>query len=175
MGYTARWKILEQLMLDMRKKGVSLPPSLIKDLRNAKLMQKIWESSEAKGETSMEVDEYFGNVESILLTEAQKTLGFEYADGWLRRIDEANMECEACKSSSEKEKSDKFISGVPRDQKWVRVEPDKKLTPEKITEVAVNSNLAIVKQENGRLVVYGQQANIQVFLKKMTSEATKKP
>ena len=175
MGYTARWKVLEQLMLDMRKKGVSLPPSFIKDLRNAKLMLKISESSESKGEPSMKVDEYFGNVESILLSEAQKTLGSEYVDGWLKRIDEANMECETCQASSEKEKLNKFISGVPRDQKWVRVEPDSKLTAEKIKQVAVNSNLAIIKQQDGRLVVYGQQVNLQVFLKKMTAAATEKP
>jgi hypothetical protein len=173
MGYTTVWKVLEDLMLDMQKKGASTPPNLVNDLRSAKLMIQISESPEAKGEQAIKADEYLGNVESILLAEAEKTLGSKYVDGWLKRLDEAMAQCETCQQK-EQVKNDKFITGVPRDQKWVRVEPYGNLTSERIKELAKENNLSINTQANGRLVAYGQPDSIKAFLKKMTLEATKK-
>jgi hypothetical protein len=174
MGYTATWKVLEELMLDMYKKGAAVPPNVINDLRNAKLMIKISESSDAKGETAMKVDEFLGNVESVLLAEAQKTFGGEYVDGWLKRIDEANVQCETCQPAPTKAEENKFVIGVPRDQKWVRVEPNGTLTCEHIESIAKETNLTLNPQKDGRLVVYGQPESLKAFLKKMTAETTKK-
>jgi hypothetical protein len=173
MGYTTAWKVLEDLMLDMHKKGAPTPPNVVNDLRSAKLMIQISESPGAKGEQAIKVDEYLGNVESILLAEAEKTLGSKYVDRWLKRLDEAMAQCETCQAK-EQVKDDKFITGVPRDQKWVRVEPHGNLTCERIKEIAKENNLSINSQANGRLVAYGQPDSIKAFLKKMTLEATKK-
>ncbi len=41
---------------------------------------------------SEKVEEYLGNVESYLITEAQKSFGSESVDHWLRRLEEANMQ-----------------------------------------------------------------------------------
>jgi len=173
MGYTTVWKVLEDLMLDMQKKGTPTPPNVVNDLRSAKLMIQISESPEAKGEQAIKADEYLGNVESILLAEAEKTLGTKYVDGWLKQLDEAMAQCETCRPKEQVE-DDKFITGVPRDQKWVRVEPYGNLTSERIKEIAKENNLSINIQANGRLVAHGQPDSIKTFLKKMTLEATKK-
>ena len=93
MGHNAIWKILEELMLDMRKKGVAMPPNVINDLRSAKLMIKISESGGSMGDSAGKVDEYLGNVESILLAEAQKTLGSDYVDVWLKRLMKLISKC----------------------------------------------------------------------------------
>ena len=93
----------------------------------------------------------------------------ETVDQWLRRLEEANAEtCE------EKIEENKFITGVPRDQKWVRVEPIGNLPTERIQQIAKESNLSVNPQKDGRLVVYGQPESIKEFLKKMTAEAIKK-
>ncbi|MGD0645622.1 MAG: DUF2096 family protein [Candidatus Bathyarchaeia archaeon] len=169
MGHTATWKVLEGMMIELRKKGVILPPNVINDLRSAKLMIKISESECSRGEASQKIEEYLGSVESSLVTEAQKTLSPEIVDEWLRRLDEANYEiCE------EKAEENKFILGVPREQKWIRVEPIGDLTSERIRQIAKESSLSINPQKDGRLVVHGQPENIKEFLKKMTAEATKK-
>ena len=68
MGHTATWKILEELMLELRKRGAILPPNIINDLRSAKLMINISEFAGAKGDSTIRVDEYLGNFESILLS-----------------------------------------------------------------------------------------------------------
>jgi hypothetical protein len=168
MGHTATWKVLEDLMIELRKKGVSIPPEVINDLRSAKLMIKISEAEGSRGEASQKAEEYLGSVESYLITEGQKALSPEIVDQWFRRLEEANAEtCE------EQVEENKFITGVPRDQKWIRVEPVGNLPTERIQQIAKESNLSVNPQKDGRLVVYGQPECIKEFLKKMTAEAIK--
>ena len=157
-------------MIELKKKGVTIPPNVINDLRSAKLMIKISESSGSSGDVSQKVEEYLESVESYLINDAQKTLGSETVDLWLRRLEEATAE------GSEETTIDEnaFITGVPRDQKWVRVEPISGLPTERIQQIAKECNLSINHQKDGRLVVYGQAESIREFLKKMTAESTKK-
>jgi hypothetical protein len=174
MGYSATWKVLEDLMIDLSKKGVTVPSKVVEDLRNAKLMIQISETPGAKGELTTKVDEFLGNVESILLADAQKNLGNKYVDEWLKRIDEANIQCVARTPNEPKKEEDKFITGVPRDQKWVRVEPHGVLTTDQIEEIAKENGLLVKPQKDGRLLVYGLPENIKAFVKRMTVETTKK-
>jgi hypothetical protein len=169
MGHIASWKVLEDLMLELRRKGLAISPNVVNDLRSAKLMIKISESG-SLGESAVKIDEFLGNVESILLEEARKTLGSGYIDEWIRRIDEANIQCETCIAKKEE---NKFITGVPRDQKWVRVEPTDELTSDRLTLMAKESNLTVNTQKDGLLLVFGQKEKIKEFLKKMTEETTK--
>ena len=170
MGHNmATWKLLEEMMLELKKKGVSIPANVMEDLRAAKSMIKLSCMENSGGEAIQKAEEYLANVEACLINEAQKTLGSETADQWLRRLEEANAEvCE------EKTEESKFVTGVPRDQKWVRVEPISSLPTERILQIAREQNLTVNPQKDGRLVVFGQPECIKEFLKKMTSEATKK-
>ena len=156
-------------MLELKKKGVVIPPNVINNLRSAKLMIKISESEDSTGDVSQKVDEYLGSVESYLVSEAQKTLDSQVVDLWLRRLEEAYAE-----TCVEKTEEKKFVTGVPRDQKWVRVEPNGNLGCQIIEQMAKESNLVTTTQKDGRIVVYGQPDGIKTFLKKMTAEASKK-
>jgi len=170
MSHTATWKVLEDLLIELRKKGAAKSPDVLNDLKSAKLMIKISEAEGGRGDATQKVEEYFGSVESYLINEAQKTLSPETVDQWLARLEEANAEL--CEEQLEEE--NKFITGVPRDQKWVRVEPVSNLPTERILQIAKESNLSVNPQKDGRLVVFGQPECIKDFLKKMTAEATKK-
>jgi len=169
MTYTATWKVLEGLLIELRIKGVTVPPEVLTDLKSAKLMIKISEQEGSIGESSQKVEEYLGTVESYLINEGEKTLSPEIIDQWLVRLEEAKAE--TCEEQIEK---NIFITGVPRDQKWVRVEPVENLPTERILQMAKESNLSVNPQKDGRLVVYGQPQYIKEFLKKMTAEANKK-
>ena len=169
MSHTATWKILEDLMIELKKKDVTIPPTVINDLRSAKLMIKISESTGSTGDVSQKVEEYLGTVESYLINETQKTFGSEIVDRWLRRLEGATAE-----NSEGKEKENTFITNVPRDQKWVRIEPISSLPTERIQKIAKENNLSVNPQKDGRLVVYGQHEGIKEFLKRITGEATKK-
>jgi len=170
MGYTAKWKVLEDLTVALRKKGVEMPPTVINDLRSAKLMIKIAEAGGSAGDATLKLEEILGSVETYLVTEAQNILSPQAVDEWLRRLDEASIP--TCEVKVEKE--DTFITGIPRDQKWVRVEPIPNLPTERLQQIAKENNLSANPQKDGRLVVYGQQEDIKMFLKKMAEEATKK-
>jgi len=165
----ASWKLLEDMLIALKKQGVTIPANVMEDLRAAKSMIKLSCMEGTRGGDAIQkAEEYTANVEAYLVTEAQKTFGAEIVDQWLRRIEEANAEiCE------EKTEESKFVTGVPRDQKWVRVEPINNLPTELIQQLANEQNLQVKPQKDGRLLVYGQPECIKAFLKKMTAEATK--
>ena len=170
MGYTAKWKILEDLMIEVKKKGLETPANVINDLRSAKLMIKITDAGEGGGDSTMKLEELLGNVESELVTEAQSVLSPQEVDEWLRRLDEASLP--TCEVKGKRENT--FVTGVPRDQKWIRIEPMPNLPATKLALIAKESSLQVNPQKDGRLVVYGQQESITAFLKKMTEAAQTK-
>ena len=170
MGYGAKWKVLEELMLELQKRGFETPPFIINDLRSAKLMIKIIEVGESKGDTAMKLDEILGGIESDLVIEAQNRLGDREVDKWLKRLDESILSTCEVKGESQS----RLVTGVPRDQKWIRIEPIPNLPAEKLTLIAKENSLSVSQQKDGRLVIYGRQEGIMVFLKKMTEEAQPK-
>jgi hypothetical protein len=170
MGHNmATWKLLEDIMLDLKKKGLIIPSNVMEDLRAAKSMIKLSCIEDSRGEAIQKAEEYTANVEAYLINEAQKIVGSEKVDQWLRRLEETNAQ--VCQEKITEES--KFVTGVPRDQKWVRVEPIKNLSTEQIKQIAKEQNLTVNQQKDGRLVVFGQPEAIKDFLKKMTTEATK--
>ena len=103
MGYTATWRILEDIIIELRKKGVTIPPNVMTDLKSAKLMINISQAEGSTGEVTQKVEEYLANVEGYLITEAQKTFGSERVDEWLRRLEAAI--CEVCEVKEKKKTS----------------------------------------------------------------------
>lgn len=172
MGYIDTWKLLEDMMIELRRKGVAIPANVLTDLKSAKLMINISQTEGSRGEATQKVEEYLTNVEGYLVAEVEKAFGSERVDGWLRKLD--TVSCEACEAKPEKKIEDTFISGVPRDQKWIRVEPIQNLPEERLAKMANALNLQVNPQKDGRLVIFGQPEDIKQFLKKMTAEAAKK-
>lgn len=167
----ASWKLLEDMMLDLKKSGTNIPDKVIEDLRSAKSMIKIGCMPDS-GDAIQKAEELMGNVEAFVVTEGQRVFGDEKVDGWLRQLGATNVEvCETCRKSAVVE--DKFVTGVPRDQKWVRIEPMGDITAEKVMLIAKEQNLQVRKQPDGKLVVYGQPETLKVFLKMMVTEMPK--
>jgi len=169
MGYLAMWKVLEEIIVEFRKRGLTIPATVMNDLKAAKTMIKIMDASTGNGESSLKIEEYLGSVEAYLVTEAQKHFAPEQIDNWLKRLEIAN--CETCEESAEEPR---FIAGVPRDQKWIRIEPLANLPVEKLKQLALETNLSTNMQKNGRMLVYGQAEDLKEFVKKMTAKAGKK-
>ena len=176
MGYEAVWKVLEEIFIELRKKGVETPPTVMNDLKSAKILMKVLDASERdRGETAPKIDQYLGSVEAHLVTEAQKTFPPARIDAWLKRVEEASCDmCQTCTVKNEKaEKVQKFITGVPRDQKWIRVEPLANLPAEKLKQLAGETNLSFREEKDGHLIVHGNPESIKIFVKKMTERASK--
>jgi len=172
MGYMAVWKILEEIIIEFRKKDLTIPQNIMNDLKSAKVMINIMNFDEGRGETAQKIEQYLGSVEAYLVTAAQKTFEPAHIDTWLRRLEEAT--CDVCSTCEvEKEEETKFISGVPRDQKWIRVKPLDSMPLEELKQLAEKTSLSSRVEEDGRLVVYGKAEDIREFVKKMTAITSK--
>jgi hypothetical protein len=169
MGHNiATWKLLEEMLIELKKRGVNVPSNVMEDLRAAKSMIKL-SCMQGGGDAIQKAEEYIANVEAYLINEAQKIFDSETADQWLRRLEDANTEvCDKVKAENT------FVTGVPRDQKWVRVEPIESLPTDRILQIAKEQKLQVKSQNDGRLLVYGQNDDIKIFLKKMTAETAVK-
>lgn len=165
MGYLAVWKVLEEMVTDFRKKGVTVPAEVMNDLRNAKTTIRISKADLNRGEGAQKIEEYLGNVESYLVSEGQRRFGWGYVDEWLKRVDEAGR-----KIVEEDEKETRFIPGMPRQQKWIRVTSSDELPLEKLRMFAEELNLSCDVQKDSCLLVYGEDKSIKDFVKKMATK-----
>jgi hypothetical protein len=158
MGYAAVWKILEKMIEDLRKKGVNIPSSAIQDLQSAKSLLSIVENGKS-GEILQQIDILLQNVESYAISEGQKVLGLDYSNKWLRKIGNAGIR---------KDKADlkqRFVSGIARSQKWIKVAPSKDLNVEEIKQLACEAGLLCKTQEDKDLLLRGNEQSINNFIK----------
>jgi hypothetical protein len=173
MGQLAVWRVLDEMVMEFRQRGLTVPQNVMDDLKSALTMMKIGDVDKSMGETAPKIEEYLSNVESYLITEAQKRYETKYIDEWLRRIDEAGYEtCGTCNTcETEKKQESRFVSGLPRDQKWVRVEPTE-LPIETLKELANQADLSSRTEKDGHLLVFGKDEDVKNFIKKMASYIT---
>jgi hypothetical protein len=161
-------RVLEEMIIEFRKKGLAVPQNVLDDIKSARVLMKVEEADDrGRGETSPKIDEFLGSVEAYLVTEAQKKLPPEKIDEWLRKLEAAG--CDTC-MAEEKDES-RFIPGLPRNQKWVRVKPLASLPAEKLKEFAADLQLSVRSESDGHLLVFGSDEGIKAFVKKMTSQA----
>lgn len=175
MDYEAVWKVLEEIVIELRKKGVNTPSNVMNNLKSAKILIKVQEASESDGgETAPKIEQYLGSIEAYLVTEAQNRFPPARIDSWLKQIEKAS--CGTCQTyilSKNTEKAEtRFITGVPRDQKWVRVKPLSNLPGEKLKQLAQKANLSFREEQDGHLIFHGNGENIKKFVK-MTTQITK--
>ena len=170
MGHTmASWKILEDLMIALKRKNIEIPAKVVEDLRAAKSTIQLTCMEGSRGEAMQKAEEYSANVEAFLINEADKIMEPQVVNDWLKRLEQANTEvCE-----EEQVGENKFVVGVPRDQKWVRVEPTESFPAERLEKLAAEKNLSFNKQADGKFVIYGQKEDISAFIKQMAAEKPK--
>ena len=92
MGYSETWKILEEIVIELRKKGNPAPENVMGDLKSAKTLIKLLAIGEDRGEIGPKIEQYLASVEASLVTEAQKTFPTERIDEWLRRLEASSCE-----------------------------------------------------------------------------------
>ncbi len=175
MGYEDVWKILEEIIIDLRKKGVSTPPYITNDLKSAKILMSVLVTPGSdRGEAAPKIEQYLRSVEAYLVTEAQKKFSPARIDTWLKRIETANcVTCPTCTVKAGKTTKTKFITGVPRDQKWIRINPLDSLPSEKLKQLAEETNLSFREEQDGHLIVHGIPENITKFVKEIIKQNAK--
>jgi hypothetical protein len=166
MGYLSAWKVLEEMVAEFRKKGITIPSDVMSDLKSAKTLINILRADPTCVETSRKIEELLLKVESYLISEGQKKFGAGYVEAWLKKLDEAMGK----PHEEEEEAETRFIPGLPREHRWVRVKPSPDLPIEKLKRLAEESNLSYDVQSDGCLLVYGEEACIRDFIKKVAAK-----
>ncbi len=113
------------------------------------------------------IDLYLANVESFVIDEAEKLFPNEKIQKWLTELDLAS--CDSCVKVKEHKQEMRMIPGVPRDQKWIRVEPIKSFPMEKLEQMAKELKLEFRRDKDGHLIVHGTDEAVKGFIKKMTA------
>jgi hypothetical protein len=165
VGHLDTWKILEEMITDFREKGRAVPAKIMDDLKSARTMIRILKADASCRETAQKIDEYLGSVESYLVSEGEKMFGATYADERLKRLEKASRE-----AREEEHDETRFVSGLPREKKWIRVKPSSELPVEKLKALAEGSKLSHKTQNDGSFLVYGEEERVRDFVKKMTTK-----
>ncbi len=112
------------------------------DLRSANTMIKLVDAvDEDKGEMAAKLEQCLTDLEVHLITEAQKSFPQDRVDEWLQRLNQAT--CDESVSVQQMEEETRFISGVPRDQKWMRIETIASLPLKKLKALADETDFHI--------------------------------
>ncbi|MEM2202276.1 MAG: DUF2096 family protein [Candidatus Bathyarchaeia archaeon] len=164
MGYLAVWKVLEEMITDLKKRGIAVPANILNDLRYARTLINVLKADPARLETSQKIEEYLNNVEAYLISEGQK-FGEKYVEGWVKKLEEAGR-----KVFNEEEEETRFVPGLPREQRWIRIKPSDEMPIETLKALAGELKLSFEVQSDGFLLVYGEDGRLKDFVKKMATK-----
>ncbi len=164
MGYLAVWKVLEEMAADLKKRRVTVPAKVVCDLKNARTIITILRVDSDRGENVQKVEEYLATLESYLVTEGQRRFGKAYVDEWLERKNKASRE-----TVDGEEEESRFITGLPRGQKWIRLITSKEMPAQELEVLAEESHLSHEAQTEGGFVVFGPELNLKDFVRKIAA------
>lgn len=164
MGYSETWKILEEMVADFRKRGKVVPEKIMNDLKSARTMTRILKAYASCGESTRKIEEYLRSVESYLVSEGEENFGVPYANEWLKRLEDAS------RKTDKKEEETRFISGLPREEQWIRIKPSADLAIDRLKTLADDSSVSYRTTTDGSILVYGKKEHIIDFVKKMTTK-----
>lgn len=164
MNYSAVWKVLENMVMDFKKRGLTIKDDLISELRYTKTLINILRADPLNIDLSGQVEEYLRNLESRLITEGKTKLGNKYTKEWLKQLDKASESV-----FEKKEGETTFIPGVPRNKKWIRIKPSSELNLEKLKALAEETKL-MFKLQNNYFLMYGEEESTKAFIKKIATK-----
>ena len=72
LNYDALWKLMADLIRDLKRRGESIPPQIMKDLRSMKTMIEIAKIDRSNPNVISRISEYLNNLESYLMPMARE-------------------------------------------------------------------------------------------------------
>ena len=164
MNYEQKWKILDELVMELQKRGERIPTEITNDLRSAKTIIQVLKADPTITENISRIEAFMISVETYIVLTAEK-LEKENIEKWLRKL-------QAPKNTETKkpEAHSRFIPGFPRSKNLVRIQISKETPLEYIKKLAKENKIYCKKQENKHVIVYGRQENIKSFVKAIAKE-----
>ncbi len=165
-SYEPRWKVLSDLLVELRSKGAEIPPEVVRDLR---LSRSLIEAMKVSPHESVvaRLDELLFNVEAYLLAETEEVLGPEGAREWSRRLEEAMT----AQPTEAREAEVRFRPGLPRGEHWVRVRISEELPRDLLEQLATEEGVKANLQPDGYLLVSGEREKVRSFIRRLAEHA----
>jgi len=167
MNYEEVWKTLADLITEFRKRGETIPPDVMEDLRAAKTMIQVFKADPSHVENIPSIETYLGNVESHLIFTAQKKFGSDFVEKWMQKLREAR---EKTPREGVTKAASRFVPGLPRGKRWLRVKISRETPRKEIERLAEECGLSCRAQRDGYVLVYGGGEDIKFFVKKMSDK-----
>lgn len=167
MGYGEVWKLLDDMIIEFRKRGESIPLNVMEDLRAAKTMIQVWKADPKRTENIPSIEAFLGNVESYLIFTGQEKFGTDFADRWMEKLRDAKKTIRTGQVEEAWEPASKFVAGLPRGKKWVRVQVSPETPKSEIKKSAAESGLLTKTQTDGYILVYGEEDKLKLFVQKI--------
>ena len=166
MEYEYLWKALEELIVELKKKRVTVLPELVDDLKSAQTLIKIYRTDPTALEVATEIERYLEKVEANLIYLAHSDIGKKYGDDCLKRLHEARM-----KGLREKVKiPTTFISGVPKGAHWIRFKISDLIDDKEVDMLLKKLGLTSAMQDDGYLLIHGKEENVKAFVKEVSEK-----
>jgi len=162
MNYELLWKILEELMIELADRGVTIPKELMDDLKSARTLISIYNTEPSALDVVTEVALYLDKIEPNLLYLAESEVGKKYASAWIKKISDARLE----KAETTIVPS-KFVAEIPRGEHWIRIKTSDIISDDNLKELLKNLKLSSKAQNDGYLLVYGKEEHVKSFIKEV--------
>ena len=164
MSYEERWKNLADLLAELQERGEKIPAEVMNDLRSAKTLIQVLKADPTHTENISRIDTYMRNVESYAIFAAEKR-GTETVDEWLKKLDTKRAQ-----KKEDQATGSRFSSGVPRDKSWMRIKISDETPLEDVKNLVNENKLSYKIQENGYMLLYGDEKNIKSFVKRLIEQ-----
>ena len=162
ISYEHVWRVLSDLAADLKGRGEEIPPHIISDMRSAMTLINVLKADPSCVECIPRIEIYLNNVESYLMRVAREKFGNEYAERWVNRLKDV-----AARPREGREAAPRFIPGLPRGERWVRIRTSEDIPQTLVVRVAEGSGLSCKVQEDGYVLVYGTSGKIREFIRKL--------
>lgn len=166
MGYVEIWKIMDEMVMEFRKRNEPVPANVIEDLRAAKTMIQVLNADPKRTEHVPSIEMYLGNVESYLIFVGDQKFGSQFADHWMERLREAKKTIKIGEKEPSLESTSKFVPGVPKGRKWLRVQVSAEISENEIKRLAEELGLSAEARADGYVLVYGDDEQLKQFVQK---------
>ena len=164
MKYEEKWEILSDFLIELQENGEKIPNDIIKDLRTAKTIIQVLKADPSNKDNISRVDKYLRNVESYTICTADKKDKVD-ATIWLNKLDPQKKIIEKTKKSKSK-----FISGIPKNKSWIRIEIIKETPLNELKEYAKKLNLSFKIQGKNNLLVFGEKNSLKSYIKLVSEQ-----
>ncbi len=169
MNYEYLWKELEALIIDLRSKGKRVPIEVVEDLKSSRTLMTI-QTIDLSSQINAEVEDLLRRTEIALLSDAESYLGKNYADKWLRRIQESKSK----EPNDTQKRRSSFLTGIPKGEDWVRVRVSELIDMMDLVQMSSSLGLACMKENEDMIIIHGSPERIKVFMRQLAGKVKRK-